>query len=63
MLYPSIDKLIEKAGSKYSVVVMASKRGRKLLDRENNRDSSVYPRKFIGVALTEIVNDELIIKK
>lgn len=53
MLYPSIDSLMEKADSKYSLVVMASKRARTLLE---GADPLVHPKshKNVGIALEEI---------
>ncbi len=57
MLYPSIDKLVEKAGSKYLLVVAASKRARML--REGSRSELKTPKshKQVGVALEEIYLD------
>ena len=57
MLYPSIDKLVEKAGSKYLLVVAASKRARAL--REGAKSELAQPKshKHVGVALEEIHND------
>ncbi|MEB3101243.1 DNA-directed RNA polymerase subunit omega [Ferviditalea candida] len=54
MLYPSIDELVEKVGSKYSLVVAAAKRARVL--REGARSELVHPKshKYVGVALEEI---------
>jgi DNA-directed RNA polymerase subunit omega len=58
MLYPSIDELMAKADSKYSLVVMAAKRARQLLDGQSvlikTRSS-----KFVGSALEEISADIL----
>ncbi|GAA5346135.1 DNA-directed RNA polymerase subunit omega [Planifilum fimeticola] len=58
MLEPSIDKLVEKVDSKYSLVVLAAKRARQLLDGEKPR---IDPRsnKFVGIALEEIAADAL----
>lgn len=60
MLYPSIDKLVEKAGSKYLLVVAASKRARAL--REGARSELAAPKshKHVGVALEEIYNDLIV---
>ncbi len=59
MLYPSIDLLVKKADSKYSLVVMAAKRARQLLDGE---EPQLEPnsKKFVGVALEEIAADILV---
>ena len=40
MLYPSIDLLMKKADSKYSLVVLAAKRARQLLDGEEPKKIS-----------------------
>lgn len=59
MLYPSIDLLMNKADSKYSLVVIASKRARKLLD---GQEVQLKPRskKYVGMALEEIAADILV---
>jgi DNA-directed RNA polymerase subunit omega len=59
MLYPSIDKLVEKAGSKYLLVVAASRRARML--REGARTDIRNPKsnKQVGVALEEIFTDQI----
>ncbi|MFD1955076.1 DNA-directed RNA polymerase subunit omega [Paenibacillus thailandensis] len=57
MLYPSIDELVKKVDSKYSLVVAASRRARML--REGAKSDLRNPRshKFVGVALEEIYGD------
>ncbi|GGA33066.1 DNA-directed RNA polymerase subunit omega [Kroppenstedtia guangzhouensis] len=59
MLYPSIDKLMSKADSKYTLVILAAKRARQLLD---GASPHLEPRshKYVGVALEEIVEDYLV---
>jgi DNA-directed RNA polymerase subunit omega len=54
MLYPSIDSLIKKTDSKYTLVVAASKRARAL--REGDRPELMKYRssKYVGMALEEI---------
>jgi DNA-directed RNA polymerase subunit omega len=56
MLYPSIDKLMEKTDSKYSLVVLAAKRARQLLD---GTKPGIEPRsnKYVGIAIEEIAAD------
>ncbi|MFP7285006.1 DNA-directed RNA polymerase subunit omega [Shouchella clausii] len=61
MLYPSIDNLLEKLDSKYSLVTVSARRA-----REMKEDSARVPlvekpksHKFVGIALEEIVNDQL----
>lgn len=60
MIYPSIDKLVEKVESKYTLVSLASKRARHL--REHERDIKIdrpNSKKHVGIALEEIVTDLL----
>jgi DNA-directed RNA polymerase subunit omega len=60
LLYPSIDQLMTKADSKYSLVVVAAKRARQLLD---GQDPQLKPRskKYVGAALEEIAADLLVL--
>jgi len=57
MLYPSIDEIMEKVDSKYSLVVGASRRARAL--REGAKSQLEKPRshKQVGIALEEIYLD------
>ncbi|MGG6310073.1 DNA-directed RNA polymerase subunit omega [Paenibacillus macerans] len=63
MLYPSIDKMLGKVGSKYSLVVAASRRARQL--REGDKSELKQPRshKQVGVALEEIYGDYIKLKQ
>jgi DNA-directed RNA polymerase subunit omega len=57
MLYPSIDLLLKKVDSKYSLVVAASKRARMLRDGAKS-DMRVYKsHKQVGLALEELYGD------
>ncbi|TCS84364.1 DNA-directed RNA polymerase subunit omega [Tepidibacillus fermentans] len=62
MLYPSIDKLLEKVESKYILVVAASKRARKLRDGEPLLISSPKSNKYVGKSLEEIYEDQVMIE-
>lgn len=53
MLEPSIDKLVSMVDSKYSLVVLAAKRARQLLDGDKPRINP-HSNKYVGVALEEI---------
>lgn len=59
MLYPSIDEMMTKVDSKYSLVVAASRRARQL--REGGKTDIKNPRshKFVGIALEEIYEDRI----
>jgi len=53
MLYPSIDKLMEKFESKYSLVVATAKRARMLKDGSKPSLEDPKSHKAVGVALEE----------
>jgi DNA-directed RNA polymerase subunit omega len=57
MLYTSIDKLVEKADSKYLLVVAASRRARTLRDGSKSQIKAPKSHKYVGVALEEIYHD------
>ncbi|HZG54967.1 DNA-directed RNA polymerase subunit omega [Paenibacillus sp.] len=63
MLYPSIDKLVEKAGSKYLLVVAASKRARALREGAKSDLRSPKAHKHVGVALEEIHGEYITYEK
>ncbi|WP_223066468.1 DNA-directed RNA polymerase subunit omega [Paenibacillus caui] len=63
MLYPSIDKMLEKVDSKYSLVVAASRRARKLREGEKSELKGPKSHKQVGVALEEIYGDYIKIKR
>lgn len=61
MLYPSIDKLLEKIDSKYSLVVLSSKRAHELHHQAEPAIETFESYKNVGRALEEIVAGEVII--
>lgn len=63
MLYPSIDKMLEKVDSKYSLVVAASRRARQLREGDKSELKGPKSHKQVGVALEEIYGDYLKIKR
>lgn len=63
MLYPSIDKMLEKVDSKYSLVVAASRRARQLREGEPSELKVPKSHKQVGVALEEIYGDYVKIKR
>jgi DNA-directed RNA polymerase omega subunit len=60
MLYPSIDSLLTKIDSKYSLVTVASRRARKMQVDGNPKLLKYVSHKYVGKALEEIHADELI---
>ncbi len=59
MLYPSIDEIMNKVESKYSLVVGASKRARALRDGAKTYLEEPKSHKFVGIALEEIYHDHV----
>ena len=53
MIYPSIDKLLEKVDSKYTLVIEAAKRGRQLRNGSKKTIDGNF-RKEVTTALHEI---------
>jgi DNA-directed RNA polymerase subunit omega len=58
MIYPSIDKLMSLADSKYSLVVAASKRARRIQDGAEKL-VNVQTNKNVTVALHEIAEEKV----
>ena len=53
MIYPSIDDLLKKVDSKYTLVIAAAKRGRQLRNGSKKTIDEVYS-KDVATALREI---------
>ena len=65
MIYPSIDKLLSKVGSKFLLVNLVAKRVKEM-EKENNyqmKESKYVSKKNIGRALEEVSNDLMHIKE
>lgn len=54
MLYPSIDSLMDKLDSKYTLVTVASKRARQMQQDNDQRIQKTKSYKCVGKALEEI---------
>lgn len=61
MLYPSIDKLLNKIDSKYSLVILSSKRAHELHHQAEPTIAKFESFKNVGRALEEIVAGEVTI--
>lgn len=59
MLYPSIDKLLEKIDSKYSMVILSAKRAHELHHKAEPLLDEYKSHKNVGRALEEIVAGEI----
>ncbi|MCR8969018.1 DNA-directed RNA polymerase subunit omega [Facklamia sp. 7083-14-GEN3] len=63
MLYPSIDELLKKEPSKYSLITLASKRAKEMEDYKIMQLQDYKSDKPVGKALEEVVAGVLSIKK
>ncbi|APH05306.1 DNA-directed RNA polymerase subunit omega [Bacillus weihaiensis] len=54
MLYPSIDVLMNKLDSKYTLVTVAAKRAREMQEINDEQIAKPVSHKFVGKALEEI---------
>lgn len=61
MLYPSIDKLLEKIDSKYSLVILSSKRAHELHHHAEPKVDAFESHKNVGRALEEIAAGEIVL--
>ncbi len=59
MIYPSIDKLLDKVGSKYLLVNVVSNRCKEIQETKHYQmpEKSYQSKKNIGRALEEVSND------
>lgn len=64
MIYPSIDKILTKVGSKYLLVNVVSKRAKEMVREEyyQMKESEYNSKKEIGKALEEISKDLITLK-
>ncbi|WP_290491603.1 MULTISPECIES: DNA-directed RNA polymerase subunit omega [unclassified Aerococcus] len=61
IIYPSIDKLLDRIDSKYSLVSIAAKRATELQVEKNPMLNEYQSTKFVGQALEEIASNDLVI--
>ncbi len=63
MILPSIDKLLTKVDSKYSLAVAAAKRARTFREGEHYLIEKPFSNKYVGVALEEIASEKILVVK
>ncbi|MEJ8777818.1 DNA-directed RNA polymerase subunit omega [Pseudogracilibacillus sp. ICA-222130] len=63
MLEPSIDNLLKKIDSKYTLVTISSRRARELQDEGNTPIENPTSIKPVGIALEEIQEEKLVLKE
>ncbi|WP_027414533.1 DNA-directed RNA polymerase subunit omega [Aneurinibacillus terranovensis] len=54
MIYPSVDELLKKVDSKYTLVSIASKRARQMRENDTFLIDKPVSHKFVGTALEEL---------
>lgn len=59
--YPSIDKLLDQIGSRYSLAVLSAKRAHELDDGDEEMLASYQSPRSVGQALEEIAADKIVI--
>ncbi|MEG0291381.1 MAG: DNA-directed RNA polymerase subunit omega [Anaerovoracaceae bacterium] len=57
MLYPSVNEIRKKADSRYTLVVLAAKRARDIIDGKPMLVEDGNPEKPVSVAAVEIAKD------
>lgn len=62
MLYPSINELLDKVDSRYTLVVVAAKRARQLIDGQEAKVEP-YSKKPVSIATQEIFEEKLEYKR
>lgn len=63
MLHPSIDKLLEKVPSKYSLIILASKRSHDMQLNKNHQLDKYESVKSVGKSLEEVIAGKLFIRE
>lgn len=65
LIYPSIDKLLDKVDSKYSLATLAAKRARQIEDKNHEKNHKLLDEyksiSFVGKALEEIASGDLVL--
>lgn len=61
IIYPSIDKLLDRIDSKYSLVSIAAKRATELQVEKNPMLNEYQSPTYVGQALEEIVSNDLVV--
>ncbi len=61
MIYPSVDELMKKFDSRYSIVIATAKRARELEDKENSAEPLVrtVSEKPVTIAVEEIYEGKI----
>lgn len=63
MLEPSVDELLEKINSKYTLVTLSARRARQLQDEAKPLVENPKSKKIVGIALEEIIAGKLTVKE
>lgn len=63
MLYPSINEIRKKADSRYTIVIMAAKRARDIIEGKPILSPDYKVNKPVSIAATEIAEDLITYKR
>ncbi|WP_174613213.1 DNA-directed RNA polymerase subunit omega [Virgibacillus ihumii] len=63
MLEPSIDELLEKINSKYTLVTLSARRARQIRETEKTLVENPKSHKYVGKALEEVIAEKLEVKE
>lgn len=63
MLYPSIDILLDKLDSKYTLVTVSSRRAREIQQNKRTFIDNPVSHKYVGMALEEINGNKISYKR
>ncbi|VBB05155.1 rna polymerase subunit omega/k/rpb6 [Lucifera butyrica] len=63
VIYPSIDSLLSKIDSKYTLVILAAKRAREIVDGNRPPAEESASAKPVTIALEEIAQDKITFKR
>ncbi|WP_077326088.1 DNA-directed RNA polymerase subunit omega [Virgibacillus siamensis] len=63
MLEPSIDELLEKINSKYTLVTLSARRARQIRETNETLVENTKSHKYVGKALEEVIAEKLDVKK
>ena len=63
MLYPSVNEIRQKADSRYTIVILAAKRARDIIDGKPVLIEDGNPERPVSVAAKEIAEDYITYKR
>lgn len=59
MLYPSIDEMLKKVDSRYSLVILSAKRARQLRESQMAKEDDPSTFKEVSAALEDVLSEKI----